>query len=175
MRVTSSLYCGHLLVKKLNPVTRFLDKIQLAASKRLNKPITDLHAAIYNRTGGVLGGRLRETKVLLLTTTGRKTDKQHISPLNYLPYRGSYVVAASNSGRPNHPAWYLNLVANPEATVQVGRATKEVKAREATEEERSRLWPELVSKARNYGDYEKMTTRKIPMMILEPVEQPERK
>ena len=162
-------------MKKLNPVTRFLDKIELAASKRLNKQITNLHAAIYNRTGGALGGRLREMKMLLLTTTGRKTGNQHTSPLNYLPYRGSYVVAASNSGRPNHPAWYLNLVANPEATVQVGRATKEVKAREATEEERSRLWPELVSKARNYGDYEKMTTRKIPMMILEPMEKQKRK
>ncbi|MEO6457131.1 MAG: nitroreductase family deazaflavin-dependent oxidoreductase [Chloroflexia bacterium] len=162
-------------MKKLNPLTRFLDRIQLAASKRLNKPITDMHAAIYNLTGGALGGRLRETKVLLLTTTGRKTGNQHTSPLNYLPYKGSYAVAASNSGRPNHPAWYLNLLANPEATVQLGRATKEVRARETTEEERSRLWTELVSKARNYGEYEKMTTRKIPMMILEQVEQPERK
>lgn len=140
-------------------------------SKRLTKPITDMHAKIYSRTGGFLGGRVRETKVLLLTTTGRKTGKQHTSPLNYLPYRGSYVVAASNMGKDNHPAWYLNLTASQAAMVQVGRATREVRARQATEEERARLWPELVNKARNYGDYEKMTSRKIPMMILEPVEQ----
>ena len=123
----------------------------------------------------MLGGRVRETKVLLLTTTGRKTGNQHTSPLNFLPYKGNYVVAASNSGRDNHPAWYLNLMANQAGTIQVGRHTKEVRAREATEEERARLWPQLVSKARNYGDYEKMTVRKIPMVILEPVEQPRAK
>jgi deazaflavin-dependent oxidoreductase (nitroreductase family) len=159
-------------LKRRNPVTHVLDKIQLAASKRLSKRTSNLHNALYRWTGGMLGGRVRETKVLLLTTTGRKTGNQHTSPLNYLPYRGGYVVAASNSGRDNHPAWYLNLTAKPSATVQVGRATREVHAREATEKERARLWSQLVSKARNYGDYEKMTTRKIPMMILEPVGQP---
>jgi deazaflavin-dependent oxidoreductase (nitroreductase family) len=129
-----------------------------------------MHNALYRWTGGMLGGRVREMKVLLLTTTGRKSGNQHTSPLNYLPYKGSYVVAASNSGRENHPAWYLNLTANQAATVQIGSVTKQIRAREATEEERASLWPEFVSKARNYGDYEKMTTRKIPMMILEPVE-----
>jgi F420H(2)-dependent quinone reductase len=119
----------------------------------------------------MLGGRVREIKVLLLTTTGRKTGNRHTSPLNYLPYKGKYVVVASNFGRDNHPAWYLNLTANKAGTVQIGSTTIEVRAREATEEERAHLWPLLVSKVRNYGDYEKMTTRKIPMMILEPVEQ----
>jgi deazaflavin-dependent oxidoreductase (nitroreductase family) len=156
---------------KLNPLTRFLDKVQLVMSTRLNRRTSNLHSALYRWTGGMLGGRVREIKVLLLTTTGRKTGNRHTSPLNYLPYKGKYVVVASNFGRDNHPAWYLNLMANKVGTVQIGSTTIEVRAREATEEERARLWPLLVSKVRNYGDYEKMTTRKIPMMILEPVEQ----
>lgn len=157
---------------KPNPLTRLLDAIQLATSKRLNKRTAAMHIWMYRRTGGLVGGRIRGLPVLLLTTTGRKSGQQRTSPLSYLTDGPNYVVIASNSGRPNYPAWFLNLQSDPHATVQVGRNTRNVTARVATPEERAKLWAELTRKARNYADYEKMTTREIPMVVLEPAEQP---
>ncbi|MEA2573663.1 MAG: hypothetical protein QOH93_961 [Chloroflexia bacterium] len=155
------------LVKR-NPITRLLDWLTLKASLRLTGGITERHVAVYRKTGGLLGGRLRELSVLLLTTTGRKSGEQRTQPLNYLRYRDAYVVAASNSGKDSHPAWFLNLQSNPHATVQVRRKVFPVVARVATEEEQARLWKELTSKGRNYIEYTRMTDRHIPMVILQP-------
>lgn len=153
---------------KLNPFTRLLDWLTLKASMRLNKGTAERHVAIYRRTGGLLGGRVRELPVLLLTTTGRKSGQRRTQPLNYLRYGNAYVVAASNSGRESYPAWFLNLQSNPHASVQVRRKVFPVVARVATEEEQARLWEELTSKARNYAEYVNMTDRHIPMVILQP-------
>ncbi|HET6313871.1 MAG TPA: nitroreductase family deazaflavin-dependent oxidoreductase [Chloroflexia bacterium] len=153
---------------KLNPLTRLLDWIVLEGSKRLGKGTTERHVAIYRKTGGLLGGRIRELPVLLLTTTGRKSGEPRTQPLNYLRYGTAYVVAASNSGRDSYPAWFLNLQSNPRASVQVRRKVVPVVARVATEEEHARLWVELTSKARNYAAYTRMTERDIPMLILQP-------
>ena len=153
---------------KLNPITRLLDWITLESSKRLTGDITARHVAIYRKTGGLLGGRIRGLRVLLLTTTGRKSGQQRTQPLNYLRDGRNYVVTASNSGKDSYPAWYLNLESNPQASIQVRRRTIPVVARVATEEERERLWKELTAKGRNYAEYEKMTDRHIPMLILQP-------
>ena len=153
---------------KLNPFTRLLDWLTLEASKRLGKGTSERHVAIYRRTGGLLGGRIRALPVLLLTTTGRKSGEQRTQPLNYLRYGSSYVVAASNSGRDIYPAWFLNLQSNPRASVQVRRKVVPVIARVATPEEHERLWAELTSKGRNYAEYTRMTERDIPMLILQP-------
>ena len=153
---------------KLNPLTRLLDRVILEASKRLGKGTSERHVAIYRRTGGLLGGRIRELPVLLLTTTGRKSGQQRTQPLNYLRYGSGYVVTASNSGRDSYPAWFLNLQSNPRASVQVRRKVVLVVARVATEEEHERLWEELTSKGRNYAEYLKMTERDIPMLVLQP-------
>jgi deazaflavin-dependent oxidoreductase (nitroreductase family) len=149
-------------------LTRLLDRVVLEASKRLGKGTSERHVAIYRRTGGLLGGRVRELPVLLLTTTGRKSGQQRTQPLNYLRYGSSYVVTASNSGRDSYPAWFLNLQSDPHATVQVKRKVFPVVARVATEEEQARLWEDLTAKGRNYAEYRKMTDRQIPMLILEP-------
>lgn len=153
---------------KLNPLTRLLDWIVLEGSKRLGRGTTERHVAIYRKTGGLLGGRIRELPVLLLTTTGRKSGEPRTQPLNYLRYGTAYVVAASNSGRDSYPAWFLNLQSNPRASVQVRRKVVPVVARVATEEEHARLWAELTSKGRNYAAYTRMTERDIPMLILQP-------
>ncbi|MDQ5824572.1 MAG: nitroreductase family deazaflavin-dependent oxidoreductase [Chloroflexota bacterium] len=153
---------------KLNPLTRLLDWVTVQVSVRLTKGTAERHVAIYRRTGGRLGGRIRELPVLLLTTTGRKSGQQRTQPLNYLRYGYAYVVAASNSGRDSYPAWFLNLQSNPHATVQVKRKVFPVVARMATEEEQTRLWEDLIAKGRNYAEYRKMTDRHIPMVILEP-------
>ena len=106
--------------------------------------------------------------VLLLTTTGRKSGKQRTLPLLYLEDGGRYVVIASVGGAPKHPAWYLNLLANPTATIEVGRRKLAVSATTASAEERARLWPLAVQMYSGYDDYQAKTSREIPVVILAP-------
>ena len=115
-----------------------------------------------------MGGSGRARLVLLLTTTGRKSGKQRTTPLLYLEDAGRYVVIASVGGAPKHPAWYLNLLANPAATIEVGRRKLAVTASTASPEERARLWPLAVQMYRGYEDYQAKTTREIPVVILSP-------
>jgi deazaflavin-dependent oxidoreductase (nitroreductase family) len=127
-----------------------------------------IHVFLYRLTGGRLGGRMRDFQVLLLTTTGRKSGKKRATPLGYFNYDGSYVISASHAGLPHHPSWYYNLKSNPHVTVQVkDRATPAI-AEEANGDLRNQLWKQLIEQAPSYADYEKRTTRVIPMVILRP-------
>ena len=110
-----------------------------------------------------------KSPVLLLTTTGRKTGEERTTPLLYLADGEDLVVVASNGGAPKHPAWLLNLRANPEATVEVGGRKLRVRAREAGPEEKERLWPKLVEMYGSYEDYRRRTDREIPVVLLEPI------
>jgi F420H(2)-dependent quinone reductase len=142
--------------------------VTMAVSRRLNKRTTGAHAALYRLTGGLLGGRFRKFGVLLLTTTGRKSGLKRTSPLNYVRYGNGYAVAASNSGHDSPSAWLLNIQSDPHATVQIGRRTITVLGRVATPEERDRIWSEFKRKGENYAEYERLTDRYIPVVILEP-------
>jgi deazaflavin-dependent oxidoreductase (nitroreductase family) len=104
--------------------------------------------------------------VLLLTTTGRKSGRERTIPLLYLQDGEELVVVASNGGAPRHPAWWLNLEANPRATVEVGDRKLRVRAEQASPEEKERLWPKLVAMYSSYEDYQKRTEREIPVIIL---------
>jgi F420H(2)-dependent quinone reductase len=130
---------------------------------------TKLHSFVYYATNGKVGGRIAGGPVLLLTTTGRKSGREHTAPLLYLRDGEDVVVVASNGGTASHPAWWLNLKANPEATVEVGDRKVGVWAEEAGSEERNRLWPELVEMYGGYEDYRRRTDREIPVVILHPV------
>jgi F420H(2)-dependent quinone reductase len=130
---------------------------------------TKLHSFVYHATNGKVGGRIAGGPVLLLTTTGRKSGREHTAPLLYLRDGEDVVVVASNGGTASHPAWWLNLKANPEATVEVGDRKVGVWAEEAGSEERNRLWPELVEMYGGYEDYRRRTDREIPVVILHPV------
>ena len=130
--------------------------------------ITSAHAAMYRATGGRVAGRVMGSPVLLLTTTGRKTGRRRTSPLLYLEDGENMVVVASNGGAPKHPAWWLNLEANPEATVEVGSRKLRVRAEKARGEERRCLWARLVEMYPAYEDYQRRTTREIPVVILRP-------
>ena len=123
--------------------------------------------AVYRASGGKVAGSMRGAPVLLLTTVGRKTGKRRTMPLLYLRDGDALVVVASEGGAPKHPAWFLNLVADPAVEVEVGRAREQRRARVATEEERARLWPRLVEMYPGYAVYELKTTRQIPVVILE--------
>jgi deazaflavin-dependent oxidoreductase (nitroreductase family) len=126
------------------------------------------HMFWYRLSGGALGGKLMGVPCLLLTTTGRKSGRQRTTPLMYLRDGQDVVVVASYGGSPAHPSWYRNLVAHPEAEVQIGREQMRVAARTADDDERARLWPRLVEAYKSYADYQTRTERKIPVVILEP-------
>jgi deazaflavin-dependent oxidoreductase (nitroreductase family) len=129
-----------------------------------------LHPKLYRWTGGRVGGRVLGMPVLLLTTTGRRTGQARTTALTYLPRGSSFVVIASCLGEPRHPAWCLNLRANSEAEVQVMSDRIRMRAREAEGQEREGLWSEVVASAEDYRQYAERTERKIPVVILEPIE-----
>ncbi len=106
--------------------------------------------------------------ILLLNTTGRHTGQRRGAPLLYLKDADTYVVVGSRGGRAQHPAWYLNLVANPRVEVMVGGQTLPCLAREAEDEERSRLWQQLVTLNPGYVTYQARLRRRIPVIILQP-------
>lgn len=126
------------------------------------------HRAIYRFTGGHVGARLAGIDMLLLTTTGRRTGEPRTVPLACFPDGGDRVVIASNNGQDTNPAWWLNLIAHPDARVTLGRDSWPIVAVLADPEQRSRLWPLLKELNPAYASYEKKTRREIPVVILKP-------
>ena len=126
-----------------------------------------VNIALYRATGGKVFGRIGKAPILLLTTTGRRSGGPRTTPLLYLKDGERLAVVASYGGRPSHPAWYLNLEANPEIEVQVGRLQEQRVARTATAEERDELWPRLVAMYGSYAGYQTKTARTIPVVLLE--------
>jgi deazaflavin-dependent oxidoreductase (nitroreductase family) len=131
--------------------------------------ITRVHRAIYVATGGRVGGNLLGIHVLLLTTVGRRSGRERVTPLLYVEAEKAFVVVASNAGDDRDPAWWLNLAARPEATVQAGRERHAVRARRATPAEEAELWPKLVAAYGPYARYRERTRRPIPVVLLERV------
>lgn len=127
-----------------------------------------LHTVLYRATGGLIGRRLVDNDMLLLTTTGHRSGDDHTVPLLYLRDGANLVVIASYGGRPRHPTWYENLVADPSVRVRVGWTTLRMRARTATPEERARWWPEIVTAYDGYATYQSRTDREIPVVFLEP-------
>jgi len=128
-----------------------------------------MHRALYRMTGGLIGRRLVDNDILLLTTRGRSTGREHTVPLLYLRDGDRLVVIASYGGRDRHPEWYLNLVAEPLVAVQVGGERSSYRARPATEGAREKWWPRVVSAYHDYAVYQSRTDRQIPVVMLEPV------
>ncbi len=124
------------------------------------------HLAVYRLSRGRLLRRVAGMPVLLLTTTGRRSGRRRTAPLTYFEEGDSIVIVASNGGESRPPAWWLNLVADPIATVTVGVRAETVTAREATEVERARLWPRIIATHAGYADYARRTDRRIPIVVL---------
>lgn len=127
-----------------------------------------LHTALYRATGGRVGHSAGGITNLLLTTSGRKTGQPRTVPLAYLEDAGRFVVVASNGGADKPPSWWVNLRHQPSATVEIGARRIPVTARETTDAERSVLWPKLKAVNPFFGQYEQITARRIPVVILEP-------
>jgi deazaflavin-dependent oxidoreductase (nitroreductase family) len=113
------------------------------------------------------GGKNETMTLLILTTTGAKSGKPFTTPLAYLRDGDRLLVFASKGGDPKHPDWYLNLVANPEVTVEADGETFKARATSLQGEERDRLYAKQVEASPVFGDYEKKTTRVIPVVALE--------
>lgn len=105
---------------------------------------------------------------MLLTTTGRRSGRARTVPLCSLRDGESFVVIASYGGLNRSPAWWLNLQQEPRATLQLGRITHQVVGREATPVEHERLWAEATARAPGYTEYQRRTTRRIPVVLLQP-------
>lgn len=136
---------------------------------RIMRWMSHANTWVYQKSGGKLGGRfLRGAPVCLLTTIGRKSGEPRTTPLLYLRDGDSVVVVASQGGMPKHPLWYLNLQATPECEVQIREETLKLKARTASPEERTTLWPRLLEMYSDFEDYQSWTDRVIPVVILEP-------
>jgi deazaflavin-dependent oxidoreductase (nitroreductase family) len=128
-----------------------------------NRQVIDEFRANEGRVGGPFQG----APMMLLHTTGARSGQERITPLVYRPVNGDIAVFASKAGAPDHPAWYLNLVAKPEVTVEVGNETYPVVARVAEGDERERIWEEQKRAMPNFAEYEQKTTRVIPVVVLE--------
>jgi deazaflavin-dependent oxidoreductase (nitroreductase family) len=125
-----------------------------------------VHEFFYRISGGRLGARMGWIDVALIETIGRKSGKPRCVPIACYPYRDSYVVSASNSGKETHPVWYLNMQANPQVTVQVGKDRFQAIAEDVPDEERAALWDKVVQINKHQGQYLAKAERKIPLVYL---------
>jgi deazaflavin-dependent oxidoreductase (nitroreductase family) len=123
----------------------------------------------FRTHGGKVGGPFAGMELLLITIKGAKTGTLRTNPLAYSRDGDSYVIIASKGGADTNPDWYHNLVANPHATVEVGAETFEVVASEVKDAERDRLYAAHATLYPGFWDYEKKTTRKIPVFVLKRV------
>ena len=121
----------------------------------------------FRATGGKVGGVWEGRPLLLLTTTGAKSGQRRTTPVMYLPDGDRLLVFATKAGAPTNPAWYHNLIAYPEVTVEVGTETYEATATPLTGEERDRLYAKQASLYPQFGEYQARATRKIPVIALE--------
>jgi len=127
------------------------------------------HVAVYRASHGLIGHRFPGApRVLLLDHVGARTGRRRTSPLLYMRDGENVVLVASKGGHPRNPAWFHNLIAHPDTSVQIGSERRTVHARVAKAAERKRLWPKVVQMYGGYSNYQQHTERKIPLVILEP-------
>ena len=135
----------------------------------LIRRLSALNAWVYRLSGGRLLGRLRPgAPVCLLTTTGRKSGQRRTVPLLYLADGDDLIVVGSQGGAPVHPAWYLNLMAEPMAEVEIGTRRFPVVARRLDDNEVTKVWPRVLVMWPAYDEYRQRTKRRIPVMRLSP-------
>ena len=127
------------------------------------------HVDAYLATDGEEGHDWRGTQTLILTTTGRKSGKQRLTPLIYGRHGDDYLIVASKGGTPENPDWYHNLSANPEVEIQVKGDKLRARARTATPAEKAEMWPIMTKEWPDYDDYQTKTDRDIPIVVVEPV------
>lgn len=126
--------------------------------------------AEFRANGGELGGNFAGAPMLLLHTTGANTGQERVNPMMYQAVGDDYAVFASKAGAPTNPDWFHNLLAHPDATIEVGTRTRKVRARVATGAERETIWTTQKERYPGFADYESKTDREIPVVVLEPTD-----
>jgi deazaflavin-dependent oxidoreductase (nitroreductase family) len=126
------------------------------------------HVRVYRETDGQRGYHWRGTTILLLTTVGRTSGQPRTTPLIHRTDGDRFIVVASKGGSPENPAWYENLLAEPDATIQVEGEQIEVRASSAEGAERERLWSLMAEVWPAYDEYQAKTEREIPVVVLSP-------
>jgi deazaflavin-dependent oxidoreductase (nitroreductase family) len=124
--------------------------------------------AEFRANGGKVGGPFQGAPLLLLHSVGAQTGETHVNPVMYLPDNDRYIVFASKGGAPTNPAWYHNLKAHPDLTIEVGSDKVEVTAREAEGAEHDQLYSRQAAAFPQFAEYQTKTTRVIPVMVLTP-------
>ena len=137
-------------------------------NKGLLKIFMGTNAFLIRASKGKIGSRLGKQTILLMHTVGRKTGKQHTTPIAFFPTGKGYYVIGSNWGMDKNAAWYYNLMDQPNIRVEVGGKSLSVKAREVTGKEYDRLWENAVHHHPDYLHYKEMTARHIPIVVFEP-------
>jgi deazaflavin-dependent oxidoreductase (nitroreductase family) len=132
------------------------------------RPVSDKIIEEFRANGGRVGGRFEGAPLALLTTVGARTGRRRTTPVAYLRDGDRVIVFATNAGAPAHPAWYHNLVAHPEVTVEIGTETHTATARPLEGEERDRLYARQAGLSPAFAAYEAATERVIPVIALEP-------
>ena len=124
--------------------------------------------ATYEASGGTKGNTMQGKPVIVLWTKGRKSGALRKSPLMRVNHGDQYAVVASKGGAPEHPVWYLNLVADPNVSLQDGPEVKDYVAREVTGDEKAEWWARAVEVWPDYDTYQTKTDRQIPLVVLDP-------
>ena len=124
---------------------------------------------LYESSGGTEGTELNGRPVIILTSIGAQTGKIRKTPLMRVEHDGDYAVVASLGGAPRHPVWYYNLTANPHVELQDGPVKNDYQAREVFGDERAAWWERAVATWPDYAEYQKKTTRTIPVFVLTPI------
>ncbi len=150
------------------PSDRFYSRLSHSLGAKGLRMVGKLNAPLYRLTGGRVGGRVGKGPVLLLTTTGRKSGQPRTAPVLYLADGERFVVINTNAGNQKTPAWSLNLKANPEAEVEVGRKRTKVRARIAKGEDRDDLWRRHMAQYSGWDYYQSKLDRQPDVFILEP-------
>jgi len=150
------------------PSDRIVARISNSLGARGLRWTGKLNVPLYRASGGRIGGRVNRAPVLLLTTTGRKSGQKRTAPIVYLQDGENVVVINTNAGNARVPAWSLNLKANPEAEVEVGRQRYPVRARVAEGEERAELWRKHNEQYAGFDDYQTKLDREASVIVLEP-------
>ncbi|GEK03256.1 nitroreductase family deazaflavin-dependent oxidoreductase [Streptomyces sp. NPDC003388] len=127
---------------------------------------------LYESSGGTKGTTLRDTglPVIVLTTRGARSGKIRKTPLMRVEHEGSYAAVASLGGAPKHPVWYFNVKSDPHVELQDGPVKRDMRAREITGAEKTEWWERAVAAFPPYADYQRKTSREIPVFVLEPVD-----
>ena len=122
----------------------------------------------FRANNGRVSGQFEGAPLLLLHTTGAKSGAGRISPMMYQQVGDTYAVFASKAGAPTNPDWYHNVIANPKVAAEIGAETIEFRARVAHGDEREQIWTVQKDRYPGFADYERKTSREIPVVILEP-------